>query len=514
VPDRVLGFDFGTSSVKAALFGPGGELLASARAAYPLHLPAPGHAEQSPADWWSAMAQTTRQILAQPGVRRDSIAALGIAAQMCGTIPVDSAGEPLHPCLTWLDTRSAGVARRITAGGPRIAGYGVLALWRWLRLTGGAPNLSGKDPISKIVWLREARPEIWRRSARFLDVKDWILHRCTGRFATTADCAQLTWLMDNRDGRRRWSGALAGRVGVPLERLPEIVPACEVAGTLTAAAAAQLDLPPGLPVSGGAGDVAACALGSGAQALGAEHLHLGSSLWFAAPAAGRRVDPLHSVGTLCAAEPERYLAVATQESAGTAVLWAARALGFGDGAEGVRTLEAAALRAGAGEHTPDFIPWLQGERTPVDDPCLRGGFAGVGIGCAREDLAYAALAGVALNARWALECLHRLIRPSAPEITLVGGGARSAVWAQIFADVLQRPLRVPHAPELAGARGAAITAAVAVGLRPGPASDVAQPEAERVHQPSAAMRDWAAARYARLLGYHRATRSWHRAAYR
>ncbi|MEW6690801.1 MAG: FGGY family carbohydrate kinase, partial [Pseudomonadota bacterium] len=428
-PKYVLGFDFGTSSVKSALFGPGGELLAHASAAYPLHFPAPGHAEQSPADWWAAMARVTRQILGQPGVRRDSIAALGIAAQMCGTIPVDAAGEPLHPCLTWLDTRSAAVAHRITSGGPRVAGYGLFTLLRWLWLTNGAPNLSGKDPISKILWLREARPEIWRHSARFLDVKDWILHRCTGRFATTADCAQLSWLMDNRAGRRCWSGALARRVDMPLERLPEIVSACEIAGTLTPEAAAHLDLPPGLPVSGGAGDVTASALGSGAQALGAEHLHLGSSLWFAAPSAGRRVDPFRCVGTLCAADPERYLVVATQESAGSAALWAARALGFGDGAQGVRALDAAAQRGSAGRHTPDFVPWLQGERTPVDDASLRAGYVAVGIGCTREDLAYATLAGVALNARWALESMHRLIRPSLPEITLVGGGARSAVWA-------------------------------------------------------------------------------------
>jgi len=509
-PSTVLGYDFGTSSVKAGLFERDGRIAACASAPYPLALPGDGRAEQDPADWWQAMALATRRILEAPGVRRESIAGIGLAAQMCGSVPVDAAGAPLHPCLVWLDTRSAGIARRITAGGPRIAGYGVLALLRWLPATNGAPNLSGNDPVTKMLWFRDSRPEIWRRCAKFLDVKDWLVHRCTGRFATTADAAQLTWLMDNRPGRRHWSEALAQRVGIPLERLPEIVGAGEAAGTLTADAASHLGLQAGLPVSGGAGDVNAFALASGAQRIGAQHLCVGTSLWFSAYVPGRKVDPFSGIGTLCAAQRDRYLLVATQECAGSAVQWSAAALGFGEGPQALAALDAAAARAVPGERTPLFLPWLHGERVPVDDRRLRGGFAGASLATGRDDLAYATLAGVALNARWALERMNRLAPPQQEEISFMGGGALSAAWGQVFADVLQRPLRVPQAPHLCGARGAAMTAALAAGWHADFAPALPRATFEREYQPDPARRAWSDERFARFVGFHRATRRWHR----
>ena len=511
-PGTVLGYDFGTSSVKAGLFDRDGKLAAAASAPYPLALPGDGLAEQNPLDWWQAMAQATRRILDAPGVRRESIAGIGLAAQMCGTVPVDAAGTPLHPCLTWLDTRSAAIARRITAGGPRIAGYGLLALLRWLPATNGVPNLSGNDPLSKMLWFREARPEIWRRCAKFLDVKDWLLHRCTGRFATTADTAQLTWLMDNRPGRVRWSESLARSVGIPLERLPEIVGAGEIAGKLTSDAAAHLGVPAGLPVSGGAGDLNACALASGALASGAQHLCVGTSLWFSAYVPGRKVDFFSGIATLCTAQRDRYLLVATQECAGSAVQWSARALGFGEGAPALRALDEAAARAVPGESTPQFFPWLHGERVPVDDRRLRGGFAGASLASSRDELAYATLAGVALNARWALERMNRLVPPSQQPICFMGGGAQSAAWGRIFADVLQRPLRVARAPQLAGARGAAMTAAVAAGWCEDFEGAFPAAGFERELQPDPARRAWSDRRFAQFVDFYRSTRAWHRKA--
>ena len=511
-PGTVLGYDFGTSSVKAGLFDRDGRITASSSAPYPLALPGDGLAEQNPLDWWQAMARATRVILDAPGVRRESIAGIGLAAQMCGTVPVDAAGVPLHPCLIWLDTRSAGIARRITGGGPRIAGYGLLALLRWLPATNGVPNLSGNDPLSKMLWFRESQPEIWRRCAKFLDVKDWLLHRCTGRFATTADAAQLTWLMDNRPGRQRWSESLAQRVGIALERLPEIVGAGETAGALTADAAAHLGLRAGLPVSGGAGDLNAFALASGAQRIGAQHLCVGTSLWFSAYVPGRKVDPFSGIATLCAAQRDRYLLVATQECAGSAVQWSAAALGFGEGSQAVAALDAAAARARPGEQTPLFFPWLHGERVPVDDRHLRGGFSGASLASGRDDLAYATLAGVALNARWALERMNRLAPPAQAAISFMGGGARSAAWGQVFADILQRPLRVPAAPHLAGARGAAMTAALAAGWHADFAHAFPGTAFEREHEPDPGRRAWSEDHYARFVGFHRATRAWYRAA--
>jgi xylulokinase len=498
--ELVLGYDFGTSSVKAALFGRDGIAHAQATMPYPLHRPKPGYAEQDPQDWWRAMANATRAVLAQVEDAAGRVRSLGIAAQLCGCVPVTSAGEPLHRCLISLDTRSAPIARAITAGGPRVAGYGVLRLAGWLRLANGAPNLSGKDPLSKMLWFREREPEIWRRTARLLDVKDWLVHRLTGEFTTTADAAQLTWLMDNR--RRAWSQAWLERFGIAPEHLPRIVPADTTAGSLTAAAAAELGLPAGLPVSGGVGDVNGAALGAGNTAEGAYHLCIGTSLWLGAHSTKRRVDIFSGIGTLCAALPDRYLLVAAQENGGAAAAWTAHAFGF----DTVRALDESACRAEPGADTPLFAPWLFGERAPLHDEHRRSVLTGASVRTTREDLAYAVLAGVALNARWALEAAQKCLRASTAELRVLGGAA-SPAWTRVLADMLQRPLRVASEPALGAARGAAMTAAVTAGWFRDLDAAGAMARMGIAIEPDRARRAWADERYGELRQLSRRTRN-------
>jgi len=508
--DLVIGYDFGTSSVKAALVDRAGNIVASAGETYPLQLPQPGHAEQRPHDWWRAMRAVTARLLEQSPGARERIRGLGLAAQMAGTIPVAADGEPLHPCLIWIDTRSAPIAHAITAGGPRIAGYGALRLASWLWLANGAPNLSGKDPLTKILWFREAMPEVWRKAARFLDVKDWLVHRLTGRFTTTPDVAQLTWLMDNRVGRRQWSESWLRRLGIAREQLPEIIESGAVAGTLTPEAAAFLGLATGLPVAGGCGDVNACALAAGDHEQGVYHLHLGTSMWLGAHSWRRRVDPFTGIATICAAHPDRYFLVATQESAGGAMQWAAETFGFGGGAAGLRALDEAAGQARPGADTPHFMPWLYGERVPVDDPHLRGALAGASLRSNRADLAYGVLAGVALNTRWALSHAEQVLPAAAAPLRLMGGGAGSAVWTRILADTLQRPLQVVENPAWAGSRGAAMTAALACGWFDSFAAANRLVRLGPVIKPDPAVKAWSEQRYRQLVAFWRATRRWHR----
>ena len=508
--DLVLGYDLGTSSVKAALFDGEGRIHGFARAPYPTRYPAPGHAEQHPHDWWRAMTLVTGELLASVPQARERIAAIGIAAQVCGTVPVNDSGEPLHPCLIWLDTRSAPIARAITGGGPRIGGYGVLRVLGWLRLANGAPNLAGKDPLSKILWFREALPEVGRRAMRFLDVKDWLLHRCTGRYATTPDVAQLTWLMDNRVGERDWSDAYLARFDLTRDALPEIVESAAICGKLTRAAAETLGLPEGLPVSGGVGDINAAALATGDYGEGAYHLSIGTSLWFGAHTSRRRVSPLTGIATLCAAHPDRYLLVAAQEIAGGALTWAASAFGYGEGDAALHALDADASRTVPGADAPLFAPWLYGERVPLSDASARGALAGATLRTSRSDLAYAVLAGVALNARWALAEAERCLAASAAPIRVTGGGAQSAVWRQIFADMLQRPLHAIDSPAYGGARGAAMTAAVAAGWYRSLDDAARMAKAGSTVEPQRARRGWADERYGELVAFWRATRRWHR----
>jgi xylulokinase len=500
----VLGYDFGTSALKAALFDSEGQIVASASEALRLLFPAPGWAEQRPEDWWTAMASVTRRVLAEAGASPDSVKALGMAAQMAGVVPVDANGAALSDCLIWLDMRSADIAKR-EFGGP-VAGYAPFDLARWLRYTGGAPNLSGKDPPTKMIWLRERMPDVWARTYKLLDVKDYLLHRCTGNFVTSYDCAHLTWLFDGRTGEKRWSPKLLERLGLDIEMLPEVKAATDIAGGLTVAAAEALGLRAGIPVSVGTGDVSAATLAAGTPENGSAHLCIGTSSWFGAMVPKSRVNPFTGIGSISGADGKDYLLIATQENAGACVKWAVNALGFeGD----FEAFEQAAGQARERADAPLFTPWMFGERVPIDDKHVRGGFARLSLDSGREDMARAIYEGVALNARWAMKDFDRLSERAGVPLRLIGGGARSALWCQIFADALQRPLERIVEPESGGTRGSAMTAAVVAGWYPDLAAASVMTRTARVFQPDPALADFYAARFAAFTRYYKRVKPWY-----
>lgn len=459
----ILGYDFGTSAVKAALFDQNGKLVGHSSESYQLILPEQGWAEQRPDDWWQSMIQATQKLLIKTEVDPSAICAIGLCAQMCGTVAVDKQGKALQNALIWLDTRSAPIARRITDGLIKVSGYGIAKLLRWLWLTNGAPNLAGKDPISKILWIKEQRKDTWKETYKVLDVKDYLLFRLSNKFVTTQDCAHVSWLMDTRPDKRSWSSALLKSVNLSSDNLPEIAYGTEVIGTLTDIAADELGLKANMPIVGGAGDVGAYAIGSGQVKDGAVHIHCGTGGWIAAHLNRRAVDIFSSVATICAPEADRYLLVAAQETAGASVEWAVKNLAvLKDGQPDYVAFDELAKKSPAGAKGLFFFPWMFGERVPVDDDKIRGGFLNMSLEHGRPELARAVLEGVALNTRWALNPVEK-ITGSQGNIRLMGGGAVSDLWCQIFADVLQRPIEQVFQPEFGGCRGAAMAAAVGAG---------------------------------------------------
>jgi xylulokinase len=462
----LLGYDVGTSSTKAVLLREDGTVAGAASAVYPVHTPHPGWVEQDPDDWWRACADAGRTAMQEAGASPADIAALAFSGQMQGTLPVDADGRPLTRCMIWLDARATAQAHALTRGLVRVCGYGPVRLLRWLWISSGAPSLTGTDGISRTVWLREERPELWARTHKILDVKDHLLFRATGRYVTSYDQGNLTWLMDTRGGRRCWSPRLMRLTGVPEERLPELVPSAAVVGPLTAAAAETLGLRAGTPVVAGAGDVCAMAVGTGAVEPGVMHLALGTGSWITAHVKRRAVDPLSYVATMCSAHPQRYVAVASQQSAGACLEWLRGALANGH-RPSVAELDALLAQTPPGADGLLFLPWLTGERTPVDDQRARGGFANVGLNHSRAHLVRAVYEGIALNTRWALTKLERLTGYRATSgLRFAAGGARSPEWCQMLADVLDRPVLRMNRPELAAARGAALLAAQGIGLVP------------------------------------------------
>lgn len=497
--DLVIAADFGTSGVKLAAVGPTLEILAKSIAAYPLSLPQAGQAEQNPEDWWDALIRAVADLAGKVDRLSERASAIVFCAQMCGVLPVDRDGAPLRPCLIWLDKRSAQLSRDLVGGFPSVLGYNVAKLVRWVRTANGAPSLNGMDPTGKMLWLKRHEPETFERSHKLLDVKDWLIHRATGRFTMTADSANLTWLMDTRPGREGWSQSLSRMAGLPLDKLPEIVEGSSIVGELTERAARELGLKKGLPVIGGSGDATATAVGSGAVADGALHVYAGTSGWVSGFFDRRIISIPHSFATIASSVNHRPLLIATQESAGTAFSWLARLLGGGEVSDdmlaefledvGARTL-----------HDPLFAPWLAGERVPVDDDRLRGTFIGLTLQHDRQAIARSVLEGVAFNTRWAYSKVIKTTKVSESEpLPLVGGAGQNPVFAQLLADTLKRPVVVGE-PRYAGVLGSAAMAAGALGWYADTwaAAKAIGHRADTVYEPDREAAGLLEARYARL----------------
>lgn len=477
--DLVISADFGTSAVKVGVVDGDLKLLARATETYPLNLAPGGIAEQNPVDLWAALARGLTQLRQDIPNLADRATTVVFSSQICGLICADDNGQPLMPCLTWLDKRAAKVGQALIGGFPSAHGYQIGKLVRWLRIANGAPAKNGMDPTAKMLWVAQNEPKIYAKTRWFLDVKDWLMHRATGRFTTSAESANVTWLMDSRPGREGWSKPLSKMTGIPLEKLPEIVDAAEVVETLTPHAAAELGLSKNTIVLGGTSDVTAAALGSGEVEDGALHICAATSCWISGFMDGRRLNVGDSYATISSSLNFRPLLVASQENAGSAMEWAVRISGGKTEGESL-----ANAFDDMGDPLPDdpyFIPWLAGERVPVDNDLLRGAFHGLALHHDPRALRRATAEGVALNMLWSYKKVSREkgIRLDGP-ISMVGGVAGNAHFAQTVADALNREVRVGEARH-AGVLGTATLAAKVQGW----AADPFEAAARLRHQTTA-----------------------------
>ncbi|CAN0267940.1 unnamed protein product, partial [Phaeothamnion confervicola] len=335
------------------------------------------------------------------------------------------------------------------------------------------------------------------------------------RAVTTSDCANLTWMMDSRAGRIGWSQSLMHLVGVDRVRLPDIVDGSSIVGSLRANVARELGLPEGLPVVAGSGDVCATALGTGAVADGALHVYVGTSSWIGGFFPSRRLNIGKHYATIASAADARPLLIASQETSGECLNWAAGA--FGAGVSGDNPIEAVMTAAQACEpsaRAPLFLPWLSGERMPVDDERLRGGFLGLSLAHDRRHLARAVLEAMALNIRWAMDSVGRERGVRNDAIPVVGTVAGSRFFAQLLADVLQRPLKMLENPTCAGLLGVSTFAATALGWTASPWD--AAPRCARTMttiEPDGARADFYERRLGLLKDAWRLTTPWFRKAF-
>ncbi|MDE7221183.1 MAG: FGGY-family carbohydrate kinase [Oscillospiraceae bacterium] len=477
----VLAYDIGTTGVKTCLFSLEERitLIASAQEGYGLYLLENGGAEQDPEEWWQAMCHTTRELFAKTDVKPEQVAGLSFCSQMQALVLVDHEGKPVRRAMSYMDQRAGEELKKGLAHGPQIAGANVGKLLRCLKATGAVPS-SVKDPVWKYKWVQAHEPENFARADKWLDVKECLQMRCTGRAVMTEDSAYATLLYDTK--KRAWSEALCKMFGVNMVHLPPIIQAADQIGGLTERAAADLGLIPSTPVFGGGGDASLIGVGAGCTKVGSTHIYCGTSGWVSTVTDRQMVDVDAMIAAIVGAQTGRYNYFAEMETAGKCLEWVKDHLALDEigvylekkditgGQEAVYAslydyLTETVEKIPPGSGGVIFTPWLHGNRCPFEDPAAAGMFFNIRLDTGKTELIRAVLEGVCFHLRWMLECQARKVKTSDP-VRFVGGGALSPVTAQILADVTGRTIQTVSSPQNAGSVGAAAVMAVGLGLVP------------------------------------------------
>ncbi|MBI5310266.1 MAG: FGGY-family carbohydrate kinase [Actinobacteria bacterium] len=462
VATNILAIDLGTGGPKVSLVSSAGEVLATAFEPTPLIHTPDGGIEQDAEGWWSAVTAASRAAIAAAPAGVAKPAAVAVTAQWVTTLAVDEHGDPLMNAISWMDGRGAPYASAAVGPAPRVSGYNPRKLARWIRRTGGAPSLQGHDPVGQILLIAERHPDIFERTAAFVEPGDFLTARMTGRIVTAAETATTCWGTDTRKIEAvDYDDGLLKMSGLRRDKLAPIVASGSVVGELLPARAAELGIDP-VPVIASSPDIMSAAVGSGAVTDGAMHLYIGTSAWLSGHVPFKRTDVFHNIATLPSAIRGRYLVCTEQQTAGASLAH------LRDSLLGVPEMPFDALVAEAAEVPPGsdgalFTPWLNGERTPIDDLHTRAAYANLSLKTTRGSLVRATLEGVALNVRWMHHYTEKLVKDRIDDIAIIGGGAESSLWCQIFSDVLDRQVRRVDQPRQANTRGAALLAGVALG---------------------------------------------------
>jgi xylulokinase len=469
----VLAVDLGTGGPKVAVVSARGRIAAHAFEKVNLTLGDDGAAEQTPQDWWDAIVTSARRALAESGVAPEKIVGVGCTAQWSGTVPVGADGQAIGPAIIWMDSRGANAVKRVVRGALNVQGYSASKAAKWVRRTGGIPSLSGKDPVGHIHFLREERPDVYRVATVFLEPVDYLNLRLTGLARASHDSITLHWVTDNRDiNAISYDESLCELAGLERSSLPELVPTGSILGGLTPAAAREFGLLAGTPVVAGTADLHSAAVGSGAVADYEGHLYIGTSSWISCHVPFKKTDPLTNIASIPSGLPGRYLVADEHETGGACLTWLRDNLLFpGDGLgpggaapdDFLARLNDMAAGVAPGSRGVLFTPWLNGERSPVDDHTIRGGFHNISLSSTRGDMVRAVFEGVALNSAWLLGAVEKFTKKRFESLAFVGGGANSDLWAQMHADVLGRAIRQIADPVLANVRGAGLITHLALG---------------------------------------------------
>lgn len=455
----IISHDVGTAGSKAVLVDSKGRILHSSFEAYEVRYPRPQWAEQRPDDWWRAVSSSTRRLLDESGTRPNEILCVTFSTQMLGVVPVDVEGQPLRPGIIWLDGRAGKQAQQVMR---KILGPKVFAI-----IVGA--EATGKDVLPKLLWLKENEEQLFARTSKFLDVNGYLIHRSTGNMEADWSAASVTGLFDLK--KKRWSDFLIRFFGLPREKFPELRRSTDEAGRLTPESAGAFGLLEGTPVICGAGDAPAAAVGSGAVGEGDGHVYLGTSGWVGV-VMEQACTGKSGIASIQSADPNKCLLIAETETAGACLQWIADQFYREEQLDPVvgnvfRLMDETVAEAPVGSDSLIFTPWMYGERSPVADIYVRSSFINLSCDHKREHMVSAVYEGVAYNLRWMLELMRDKFGYDQGSLRAIGGGARGDPWLQIIADVTGKRVEKVDAPQEAGAVGAALVAAIGLGIYDG-----------------------------------------------
>lgn len=454
--DYILAHDLGTSGNKAVLFSAAGSLIGSMQTAYDVFYERPQWAEQDPEDWWQAVCSSTKKLLSLYGVRGDEIKAVSFSGQMMGALPVDRDGKPLAKAIIWADMRAQKESDLLREKIDDDRFYGIT----------GHRNTASYG-IQKAMWIKENRPDIYEQTYKFLNAKDYMVYRLTGKFYT--DCSDAC-SMDCLDlARRSWSEEIVAASGIDQDKLPEVVESVFYVGNVTEKAAKETGLSVDTKVIMGAGDGVAANVGAGCVAPGKAYCCMGTSAWVASTSERPVFDKSKRIVCWAHAVPGLYSPNGTMQYAGGSYSWLKnticvdemkRAKNTGCSAYDLMNREIAESLPGAGGVL--FLPHLMGERAPKWNEDAKGVFYGITAKTTRPDILRSVMEGIVMNLA---ECFS-ILRESTviEELMLIGGVARSGIWQKSIADIFGVRISVPGYTEEANSIGAAVIAGVGSGL--------------------------------------------------
>ncbi len=459
MPELVIACDLGTGGNKAALYDEGGRCLARRVVLYPTFRPRPGFHEQAPEDWWRALIQSVRELLAETRVNPSAVRALGISGHSLGCVPVDRTGDLLLPRVPiWSDSRAEAEAAAFFERVDEESWY--------LKTGNGFPP--ALYTLFKVMWLQRHHPEVYRRTDKILGTKDYLNFRLTGVLATDASYASGSGAYDLHHGR--YDADLLSASGLKPSLFPPILPSTAVLGPLTEAAAEALGLSTATRVVAGGVDNSCMALGAGNLREGDVYNALGSSAWIAVTTGKPLLDCAVRPFVFAHLVPGMFNSATSIFSAGTSATWACERFSGGlptDGnpEEAFGAMLALAEAAPPGANGLLFVPTLGGGTYAEGGPGVRGALLRLDLSHTRADVLRAVLEGVAFGLRVALDHL-RSLTDVRTEMLLLGGGARSRFCRQIHADVYGCPVVKTAVDQEAAALGAAALAWVGTGVWP------------------------------------------------